>query len=241
MRDKCFKQSNYCPLKKPYSDTHLVGLLVGPQPFAFCFNCLFNIPVSLKPTYNRVIVNAINTGPICDGLANSINFIKLVSGIIVSLLLLGRPSAVIGRIIFIVINSVERVFFRRSFTQVFHKIDIAVFTQPSFADLNSSPTVTMISPKSRLITSVSHRMIRTICKLTINRPTVFVATIILPLISTLYATFSRIIVELVLVASKRMTTLTQDRICFSVGANNSQNTLRYHASIIAFNRGKIKE
>jgi hypothetical protein len=22
MRDKCFKQSNYCPLKKPYSDTH---------------------------------------------------------------------------------------------------------------------------------------------------------------------------------------------------------------------------
>lgn len=22
MRDKCFNQSNYCPLKKPYSDTH---------------------------------------------------------------------------------------------------------------------------------------------------------------------------------------------------------------------------
>jgi hypothetical protein len=241
MRDKCFRMSNYCPLKKPYSDTLFVGLLVRSKTLGFGRNGPFGGPSFFETTGDSVVIHSINTRPLSNGFAFAVHRIKNISRHIVRLFLLSGPPTVFWRIITTIINSIQRVFFRRSFAKVFYKINITVLAQPSVAYLNSFAAVMLISPIRSFMTSVTHRMVRTICKPTTNRATMFIPTVVFPFISTLYTALTRVVIKQVFIANKRIPTRTLDSVLLADHIGNRQNTICNHLLIISNNRGRIKE
>lgn len=118
----------------------------------------FRRPVVLVYSHaNCSSLEASSPCPSVDGIRYPLRSNQNGTGGILHLLNLSSPFTVIRRIILIIVNPVQRMLRGWSTTNIFNKILKAfLFVKPSFTNLNTSSTISMIFKKIRIAASALH-------------------------------------------------------------------------------------
>jgi hypothetical protein len=241
MRDKCFRMSNYCPLKKPYSDTLFVGLLVRSKTLGFGRNGPFDGPSFFETTGDSVVIHSIDTRPLSNGFAFAVHRIKNISRHIVCLLCLCGPLAIRGVVALAGINPINRVLFAWPVAHICDKICVAIFPQPSVTNFNTSSAIPFPSPKCFASASVNHRSVAVVCKFVFFKvSTSSISSIVCTFVSAFNAALTRVAIKQIFITNKRMPTGTLDSVLLADHIGNRQNAFCNHISIISNNRDKME-
>lgn len=122
-----------------------------------------NIPsVCFYTLVHKTRFSSIYIAPLFKTFRSTFYFNKKHSRAVSSLSLLVSPSTVTRTIVAVVINPIYAVATTRFFTHIYKKVTKTIFTQPSIADFNTTPTVSMVGSVIFAITSVLHGSIRVI-------------------------------------------------------------------------------
>lgn len=232
MRKACPTPDSSCPLKKCFGDVLFVCRLVRASPKSFSLQGSLPVPTFPMPKMNQPVSLVINPAPFRKGISFTVNIYDNICRHIISLFYLSRPLTVFWVVVFITVNPINRVFGGRSISYIMHKVCISVFTKPSITNLDTSATVSMVSPKRRLIAPVSHGVVRTISRFTVHIATMLVSTIILTNRLAFVTAFTRVPIKARFIRAKNIATRTFYSIGFSLNFYYGQLTLIYHKYII---------
>lgn len=207
----------------------LVCRLVGANALSWSFKRLLNSPSTLTHSrFYRSRVDPILVSKLRNSAGNAVNSIFNISIKVIGLLFLCSPSAVIGGVVAVIVDAINRVFAGRLLAHIRKEVTKTVFSKPSITNLYTSTTVPFILSIPRLVTALFHGSPRVIFQPVDGIPAMRISAIVLALVfASLTALAGVNLLKAGLVAFKNIATRTLNSISSTDYLQDTELTLVY--------------
>lgn len=209
----------------------MVSNLVRANTLRGDLKCVSFAPPKLNSIIEQADRDSVATAVASSGILYAVHNKQLNSRTVANLLRMGRPTAVFGRVVSVIVNPVNRVSRRRFFAHILKEAGKARYWfVPAPTNLNTPPAVTVKSLVPRVVTTLSHSSPRIVLR-TVDSVTTMSISAVRSFAVALNTALARVIIPSAPKTLKYIAAFALNNITVSVsrvvgndGLNNSQST-----------------